>query len=136
MARAPLTGLAELLALALLPSLVIALLSPLVGEHYAVGDALVHGICVFVVASVFFGTAALLSTMFNDVWRPLLLTCLVAIIVAAAEQTLVADGLFAVMSAKSYFLDGSLPWVGLLVSVLLTLTLLYAAVANLARRDF
>jgi hypothetical protein len=131
------TGLAELFALALVPSLAIALLSPvLIGEHYAFGDALVHGICVFVAGSVFFGTAMLLSTMFNDVWRPLLLTCLIAIGVRVVELIFVTDGLFAVMSAESYFLGGSLPWIGLLVSALLTLALMYAAAVNVARRDF
>jgi hypothetical protein len=40
------------------------------------------------------------------------------------------------MSAESYFRDGSLPWVGLLVSVVLTLALFIAAAANVARRDF
>jgi hypothetical protein len=131
------TGLAELLTLALLPSLAVALLSPYVaGEHYAVVDALVHGLCVFIVASVFFGTAILLSTAFNDVWRPLLLTCLIAIGVRVAELTFAGHGLFAAMSAESYFRDGSLPWVGLLVSVVLTLALLFAAAANVARRDF
>ena len=101
------------------------MLSPLIGERYGVGDVLVHGLCVFVVAALFFSRRWLLSTVFNDVWRPLLLTCLLAIGAGVAEQILVIDGLFAVMSAESYFLDGSVPWVGLLVSAVLTLALLY-----------
>ena len=130
------TGLAEVFALVVVPSLAIALLSPLIGQRYGVGDAVVHALCLFVVAAVFFSLALVLSTAFNDLWRPLLLTCLVAIGAGVAEQILVIDGLFAVMSAESYFLEGSLPWVGLLVSVVLTLALLYAAAANVARRDF
>ena len=121
------TGLAELFALALVPALALALLSSvLIGQHYAVGDALVHGFCVFVVGTVFFGTAMLLSTVFNDVWRPLLLTCLIAIGVRVVELIFVTDGLFAVMSAKSYFLEGSLPWIGLLASAFLGLALMYS----------
>ena len=49
------------------------LLSPAIGEHYGVGEAVVHGASPFVASSVFFGLALLLSTAFNDTWRPLLL---------------------------------------------------------------
>ena len=39
------TGLAELLALAFVPPLLLPLLSPAVGQSYGIGDALVHGAC-------------------------------------------------------------------------------------------
>ena len=130
------TGLAELLVLAVIPSLAVPLLSPLIGEHYSVGDAVVHGAYLFVVAAMFFSLALLLSTVFNDVWRPLLLTCLVAMGLSLGELALRADGLFTLMSAEAYFRGGSLPWVGLLISVALTAALLYAAAAQVARRDF
>jgi hypothetical protein len=130
-------GLVQLLALGLLPSLAIVALSPLVGERFGAGDAIVHALCVFVVASVFFGVASLLSTVFNDVWRPLLLTCLLAFVAALAERVLPNEyGLFNVMSAADYHGGGSLPWVGLSLSALLTAALLYSAAASTARRDF
>ena len=130
-------GLAELFVLVLVPSLAIPLLSPLAGEQYALSAALAHAACAFVAASVFFGLASLLSTVFNDVWRPVLLTCLAALGLAIGE-TFIPNvyGPFEVMSGESYFYDGSLPWGGLLVSVLLTAALLYAAAAQVVRRDF
>src|ERR1051326_6792426 len=51
------TGLGEWLAIALVPSLIIPLLSPSIGETYPVTAALVHGVCIFVGGAVFFSLA-------------------------------------------------------------------------------
>jgi ABC-2 type transport system permease protein len=67
-------GLAELLSIVMAASLTIPLLSPAVGKHYVVSDALIHGACLFTAAAVFYSLALLLSTEFSDLWRPLLLT--------------------------------------------------------------
>ena len=72
------TGLTELLALAFTPTIALPLLSPVIGTTYGVGDALVHGTCAFVAATVLFSAASLLSTVFADVWRPALIVCGVA----------------------------------------------------------
>jgi hypothetical protein len=130
------TGLIELAVLVLVPSLVIALAAPLVGQHYGFGDALVHSLTLFVVSTLFFGLAVLLSTLFNDLWRPLLLTCAAALALGAAGYVLPSGGLFAVMSAQRYFETGSLPLLGLAVSLALTAALFYAAHAKLVHRDF
>jgi ABC-2 type transport system permease protein len=132
-------GLAELLILAVVPSLVIPILSPGVGQHYAIGDALVHATCLFVGGAVFFCLSFLLSTVFSDVWRPLLLALFAAGILALAEQFvdgLSRYGVISAMSGASYFRGGGLPWPGLVVSVALSAAMLYGAVVNLARRDF
>ena len=98
---------------------------------------LVHSTCAFVVASVFFSFALLLSGVFADVWRPLLITCLLGLALSLAEEVMPdLPGLFAVMSAESYFDGESLPWLGLFVSIAFSAALLYAANANLARREF
>ena len=46
-------GIAQVLALALVPSLLIPLLAPAVGESYSVTDALVHGALIFVLGACF-----------------------------------------------------------------------------------
>ena len=131
------TGLAELFVLALAPALVIAALAPLVDGQFALIDAVVYGLCAFVVASLFFAVAMFFSTLCNDVWRPLLLTCLVAISLAAAGTALPeTQGLFQAMAGQSYFYDGVLPWFQLLLSAAGAAALIYAAAANVARRDF
>jgi hypothetical protein len=121
-------GLVELFALALVPSLVIALLAPAVNESYSLADAMVHGLLAFVVGSVFYALAMLASAIFDDLWRAMLLTVVAAIALAVVEYGLpTVSGLFAAMSGRTYYYDGTLPWLGLIVSVALTLALLYAA---------
>jgi cell shape-determining protein MreD len=130
------TGLVELFALVMLPSLAIVVLSLAIGEQYGLAEAAVHGLCAFIVAAVFFAVASFFSTLFNDAWRPVLLTFLAAVVIGIGALFLATGGPFAVMSAESYFRDGSLPWAGLLISVLLTVALLYATAFSVERRDF
>jgi ABC-type transport system involved in multi-copper enzyme maturation permease subunit len=133
------TGFIELAALAFVPSLIIPLFSPAIGQSYSLGDALVYSFCTFVAGSAFYCLALLLSTVFNDLWRPLLLTCGVAIVMALGEQLFrsgAAGGIFHVMRAETYFRTGALPWLGLLVSMALSSAMLYGAATNIARRDF
>jgi ABC-type transport system involved in multi-copper enzyme maturation permease subunit len=133
------TGLAELLVLVLVPSLAVPLLSPAIAQHYAVGDALVYGVCQFAGGAVFFSLAFLLSTMFNDVWRPLLVACAAAMTLAIGAQfvpELSRVSVFSVMTAESYFRSGALPWLGLLVSAGVSAAMLFTAAKNIEQTDF
>ena len=133
------TGLWELLVLALIPPLLIAVLSPGVGERYPVIDAVLHGLCFFVAAAVFFSLAQLLSTVFNDLWRPLLIACGVAVVLALVEQAARGQwtyGIFRLMSGEDYFRTGHLPWLGLLGSAAASAVMLYGATRAIARQDF
>lgn len=133
------TGLVELLALAVVPSLVLPLLSPAIGQAYSIFDALVHGLCVFIAGSVLFSLTFLLSTVFTDVWRPALIVLCGAVVVGFLEEIsggFGRFGLFQMMSGELYFRGGGLPWPGLVVSAALSAALLYAATRNIARQDF
>lgn len=132
-------GLWELAALALVPSLLIPLVSPAVGASYSVVDALTHALCLFVGGSVFFSLAILLSTVFGDLWRPLLMALLVAVLVGVCEMVLrdaSRFGIFTLMSGEVYFRSHAVPWVGLVTSATLSVALLYGASVSFARRDF
>jgi len=134
-----LVGLGELLALAIIPTLLLPLLSPVVGESYPLGDALVHALCMFVAGTVFFSLAFLLSTAFADVWRPLLLTLAAAVALVSIELLLRrtgAHGVFGVMSGDSYFRTGRLPWLGLFASAAASAAMLWLAALSISRRDF
>jgi hypothetical protein len=110
-------GIAEVLALAVVPSLEIAL--------------------IFVLGGVFFALAMLVSSFVDDFGRAIVLTAVAAIVLAFAEAALPAGhGLFAGLSGGAYFRNGTLPWLELLGGAVLTLALFYAAAAWLARRDF
>jgi hypothetical protein len=132
------TGLAELFALTIVPSLALPLFASLFGRHYGFVDSVVHGGLLFVAASVFLAIALLLGTIFSDIWRPLLITGFVAIVWSFFENTLLPSGygLFGVMSGDAYFRTGALPWLGASVSVALTAGLIYLAATHLAKRDF
>jgi len=133
------TGLVELFALALVPSLVVALLSPAVGEQYSLIDVLVHSACFFVAGAVFFSLAFFLSTVWADLWRPLMVALSVAIVLGLCEQfsrDFARYGIFHVMNGEDYFRAGAIPWLGLALSAALSTALLFGAVTNLEHRDF
>jgi ABC-type transport system involved in multi-copper enzyme maturation permease subunit len=133
------TGLAEFLVLAFVPPLLVTLLSPAVGQSYGVGDAVIHGASLFVAGSVFFSLAFLLSTVFSDVWRPLLIACSIAVVLAFCEEAISGLSRYSVvgvMSGETYFRTGELPWAGLLISAALSVALLFGAFTNMTRRDF
>jgi hypothetical protein len=133
------TGLAELLVLAIVPPLVLPLLSPAVGQSYGLGDAIAHGICLFAAGAVVFSLTFLLSTVFNDVWRPALLAGAAAVVLAFGEPffpELSRYGLFGIMNGETYFRSGGLPWAGLIFSAAAAAVMLYGATRNIARRDF
>lgn len=133
------TGLSELLVLVLVPSLLLPLLSPAVGQTYGIGDALVHGVCLFVASTVFFSLAFALSTVFNDVWRPALIACCVATVLALSDPflpNLARYSLFRLMYGEVYFRTGGFPWLELLASAALSFALIYVAMRNIERQDF
>jgi ABC-2 type transport system permease protein len=132
-------GFAELSVLAFVPSLLLPIVSPAVGQSYAVGDVLIHSACLLVAGAVFFSLASLLSTIFADVWRPPLLALLVAGVLGIGEQALRVlsrYGIFRVMSGELYFRTGQVPWLGLLSTAAASAAMLYLAAVNIARRDF
>lgn len=133
------TGLVELVALAFAPPLLLPLLSPGVGQSYGLGDALIHGACLFAAASVLFSMACLLSTVFADVWRPALIVCGLATVLGICEPffgELSRYSLFGIMNGEIYFRSGGLPWLELLATAAVSSTMLFVASRNLARQDF
>lgn len=133
------TGLAELAVLALVPSLVIPLLSPAVGQSYGVVDALMHALFMFVGGSVFFSLAFFFSSLFTDVWRPILIVACAAMALAFLGEV-IRDfsrySVFGLMTGERYFYGEGVPWLGLVVSVVVSSLLLLAATRNIARQDF
>lgn len=130
---------AELAALALVPSVLVVAFSPAVGEHYRIVDAAAHALCLFIAGSAFFNLALLLSTVFNDLWRPLMFALGIALLLSLVDQipgAVSRFGIFHVMSGDSYFRNGALPWIGLLASGSVSAGLYFSASTNIARRDF
>lgn len=131
-------GLAELLILAIVPSLVLPLLASTIGQSYSLIDVFAHGLCMFIVGSVFFSLAAVLSNEYADVWRPVLIACVIAAAIGMLEYlpAIGQYGMFRVMNGETYYRHAGLPWIGLLVNAGIAVALLRTAVVNLAHRDF
>jgi ABC-2 type transport system permease protein len=132
-------GIGEIALLAIVPAVVISLLSPAIGQRFSTMDALIHAICLFVVGGMFFCLAFLLSTVFSDVWRPAIIGIAAYYVLSFVEQ--VSGGLgrmsaLSWMTAESYFRAGQIPWLGLLISVAASGVMLYGARLNIERRDF
>jgi ABC-2 type transport system permease protein len=131
-------GLAELFLMAVIPALMFPLLSPLVGQTYGIGEALVYATCLFVAGSVFYSVAFLMSTIFRDVWRPLVVAICAAFGVGFLSRTF-HDSLpssLLVITGESYFRGEGLPWSGLLIRIAASAALLYGALRNIERQDF
>ena len=86
------TGLAELLALAVVPSLLLPLLSPIVGERYGLGDALVHAIVHVRRRHRAFQLRVSAVHRVHDVWRPLLIALCAAVLLGLFEQVFRGSG--------------------------------------------
>lgn len=133
------TGLIELLAITLIPALLLPILSPAIGQSYGLADAVAHTVCLFVAGATFYSLSFLLSSVFNDIWRPMLIALGVAAVIGICEQVpidLARYGIFHVMSGETYFRTGGLPWVGLFTTAILSAAMLYGAAVNTQRRDF
>jgi hypothetical protein len=74
-------GLAELAALAVIPALGLVVFAPSVGQTYPIAEAVSHGLQMFVDGILAFGLATWLSTVFTDLWRPVLIS-LVTLVLA------------------------------------------------------
>ena len=130
------TGLAQCFAITMIPPLVFPILAPAVGQQFSVLDSLAHGLCLFFVAAVFYSLASFLSTLFSDIWRPLLLAIGIACGAVFLGFAVPSLDIFRVMNGESWFRTGSLPWTGFLASAVLATALLYSAAETLERRDF
>ena len=130
------TGLAQCLGIAMVPPLLIPLFAPAINQQFSVVDALAHGLCLFAVGAIFYSLASFLSTLFADIWRPLLVAIVVACVAAVAQVAAPEFGLFRIMSGETYFRTGALPWMGLVTSAVLASALLYAAAEAMERKDF
>jgi hypothetical protein len=131
-------GLTELLVLALVPSLVIPLSSSAVGESYSLVNVLVHSACLFIAGAFFFSLALFLSTVFADLWRPMLIGLGIAFALSLAGwfRELSDYSIYTVMSAETYFRAGVVPWFGLLASATLSAAMIYGAAVNVSSQDF
>lgn len=132
-------GALELLALALVPSLLVVALSPLVGQSYSAADALAYSLMTFAGGMFFYGLALLLSTVFGDQLKPILAGMAVSVamgLLPLFSKRLAAYSVYNVMSGQSFYAEGVPPWAGLFACVALAAAMFYVSLRVLERRDF
>ena len=132
-------GLVQVAILSLLPSIVIVAISPLVGRSFPLLDALAYALCAFVGSAVFFSFAFLLSSIFANVWTPVVLAMCAPPGLGALDRMAGGANAFSLlemMHGASYFSGQGLPWPMLLATAGLSLALLFAGTRLIARQDF
>ncbi|HEV8395242.1 MAG TPA: hypothetical protein VGQ37_13260 [Vicinamibacterales bacterium] len=130
-------GLGQVLALTFVPALVIVIVSPAIGRSFPVLDALAYVLCLFAGSAVFFSLAFFLSSVFANVWTPVVLSLCAGPVLGGLD--VITGGGFSLprmAHGESYFYGHGLPWLMLLISAGVSLTLLYAGTRLIARQDF
>lgn len=133
------TGASELVVLALVPSLLISLLSLLIGETYSVAEAIVYVMLTVAGGIVFFAFSILLSTIFSDKIKPIvvgLITVFVLEAISLLFKKFTPYSVTRIMSGDSYFRTGELPVAGLVASLAVAALMFYLSLRIVERRDF
>ncbi|HVF58109.1 MAG TPA: ABC transporter permease subunit [Pyrinomonadaceae bacterium] len=132
-------GALELLALAVIPSLLIPALSPLIGKTYSLGDTLAYSLMTFVGGMFFYGLTFLLSTVFADQLKPIITGMSVAFIMGVLSlfsKSAAGYSVYNVMSGQKYFFEGVPPWMGLAACASAAAAMFALSLRVLERRDF
>ena len=134
---------AEAIALGLVSALLIPLLSFFVGESYPVGQALAFGALMSAAGLVIVALGLLLSEIFEgEFTAPVVGLCaLTTIFLSYKARTLRGWNVFDVMSATGWvdpitrLLNGTVPWLGLAICLLVAFGLLFTAGLTIRTRD-
>ncbi|HEX5731711.1 MAG TPA: ABC transporter permease subunit [Blastocatellia bacterium] len=133
------TGAIELALLALVPSLLIPLFSLAIGESYSLAKTIVYVLLTILGGAVFYALSILLSTIFSDQMKPIIIGIAVAFILSTVTiffKEFAPYSILNVMSGGSYFRTGELPWLGLAISLALAGAMFYLSLRIVERRDF
>jgi hypothetical protein len=130
--------LAQIAALAALPSLLVSAMAPLRGQYYPVTDALAHSAILFVAGLGLFGLTAFLRSITTD---------LAAYVAAGGLVVLVAMFTFLVvpftpysilrvMNGAEFHFNHRVPWIGLASSAAVGFGLMWLSMRLVERRDY
>ena len=132
-------GLIEIAILGLVPSVLIPLLSPIMGKSYAIKDTLLYSLLSILAGAVFFSFSFFLSSIFSDQIKTIMMgisLALVLAIAAIAFKGLARYSVFRIMSGETYFYDGVVPWLGLAVCLGISALFFFLSVRAVELRDF
>src|SRR5262245_17293723 len=130
---------AELVLVALAPSLIFPIVSHLTGADVPFGSTLVFALSLSLGGMVFPAFSFLLTVVFNNQWKvfgigiALVFTLFIPIRLVEEYPWW---NVYHVMSGETYFRYGQIPWHGLLASLAVSALMMIVAVRIYERRDF
>jgi hypothetical protein len=129
----------ELVLVALVPSLMFPIVSRFIGGEIPFGSTVVYALLLSLGGMVFPAFTFLLTAVFNNQW--MVLTIGIAVVFAMFFPVRIAEefpwwNVYHVMSGETYFRYGKIPWLGLLASLAVSASMIFAAVRIYERRDF
>jgi len=130
---------AEMVLVALAPSLLFPIVSHLTGGDVPFGATVIYALLLSLGGMVFPAFTFLLTAVFNNQWKVLVIG--IAVVFALFLPIRLAEefpwwNIYHVMSGETYFRYGKIPWLGLLASLAVSALMTFAAVRIYERRDF
>jgi hypothetical protein len=132
------TGLLELAAAAILPSILVCVLAPTQGASFPIREGLVHTLLAMSGVGALYGLFVFVSAALGELSKAvvgggvLFLYGIFTFLTSGVRRWSV----FRLMTGDTYFVRGEIPWLGVLACVVFAATLLYASVRIVERRDF
>jgi hypothetical protein len=131
-------GFGEMFLAALVPSLLLPIIARFNGQWFSWSDTLIYALLMIFGGAVFFCITFLLTVIIGNY---LVSFILLEAVVFALFLPFLSFGarpwwnILGVMAGESYFYHGRIPWLGLLISLILSAVFMFAAVRIYERRD-
>lgn len=129
----------EMVLVALAPSLMFPIVFHSTGADVSFGSAMTHALLLSLGGMVFPAFSFLLTAVFNNQWKALVVGIGVALALFFPISMAVEYpwwNVYHLMSGETYFRYGRIPWPGLLASLAASASMMFAAVRVYERRDF
>ena len=133
------TGFGAMFLLALIPSLLLPIIARFHGQWFSWSDALIYMLLVIFGGAVFFCFSFLLTVILSNWFVAFILV--EAVVFALYLPFIRSFGarprwnILGVMAGESYFYQRQIPWVGLLISLILSAVFIFTAIRIYERRD-
>jgi ABC-type transport system involved in multi-copper enzyme maturation permease subunit len=131
-------GFGEMFLLALIPSLFLPLVARFQGQWFSWSDALIYALLMIFGGAVFFFFSFLLTVILGN-WLAAFVMA-ESLVIALFLNSLPFGtrpwwNILGVMAGESYFYQRQIPWLGLLISLILSAVFIFTAIRIYERRD-
>jgi ABC-type transport system involved in multi-copper enzyme maturation permease subunit len=132
-------GFGEAILVAIIPSLLLPIIARFQGQWFSWSDTLIYMSLAILGGAIFFCFAFLLTVILGKFPVAILLSQVV-VFALFLPSLLIGErpwwNILGVMAGESYFFHGRIPWTGLVISLAVSVLMMFAAVRIYERRDF